>query len=164
MKAHLAYLRYVLWHKWFVLMEGLKIGVPVLSLLLHDWDKFLPDEWFPYVNFFYGKNENPARQVGETGYFKPTDTGDQRFDFAWLLHQKRNRHHWQFWILPKDEGGLKVLQMNTKAALEMIADWRGAGKAQGTPDTLAWYRKNRGKMALHPDTRFLVETYLKYER
>jgi hypothetical protein len=42
--------------------------------------------------------------------------------------------------------------------LEMIADWRGAGKAQGKGDnTVAWYAENKGKMQLDEWTRSQIE-------
>lgn len=41
-------------HKWFVFWACLSLGVPIWSALLHDWDKFLPDEFFAYANYFYG--------------------------------------------------------------------------------------------------------------
>lgn len=44
---------------------------------------------------------------------------------------------------------------------EMLADWRGAGRATGNPDTKAWYLKNRHNMRLHPDTRVWIERELK---
>lgn len=57
MQAHLQYMKYVLRHKWFVLLEGLKIGPGrwyrwlywAWILIWHDWDKFMPDEWFAYT-------------------------------------------------------------------------------------------------------------------
>ena len=100
----------------------------------------------------------------ETGYYKPTDTGDADFDFAWLLHQKRNKHHWQWWILPEDEAGIKIFPMPEKYRYEMLFDWLGASKAQGHGGDLnsvwKWYEKNGHKMQLHPDTRRWVESVL----
>jgi hypothetical protein len=125
--------------------------------LTHDLSKFRFSEWFPYAKYFYGTGVKPRRD--STGYYKPTDTGDNRFDFAWLLHQKRNDHHWQWWVLPEDAGGLKVLEMSKQARLEMICDWKGAGRAQGTPDTKAWYIANKGKIRLGPQTRAWLEEY-----
>lgn len=154
---HLHYLSYVLRHKWFVFVEACKLGIPWLGIL-HDLSKFRPDEWGPYAEFFYGKTARAHRDV--TGYYKPTDTGDNAFDFAWLLHQKRNRHHWQWWILPEDNGGIKVLEMPVRYRKEMLADWRGAGRAQGTPDTKLWYQASQGKMQLAPETRQWTEGIL----
>lgn len=151
---HLKYLKYLIRHRWFVFVECCKMGIPWLGII-HDWSKFWPSEWFPYVEFFYGESAKKRRD--ETGYYKPTDTGDAAFDFAWLLHQKRNKHHWQWWILPEDEGGFKVLSMPLKYRREMLADWRGAGKAQGTTDTRAWYQKHRDKMQLSAEARAWIE-------
>lgn len=55
MKAHFKYLSYVIRHKWFVLVAGLKTGAPLWRLLIHDWSKFTPAEWSPYVLNFYTK-------------------------------------------------------------------------------------------------------------
>lgn len=160
MTKHLKYLSYVIRHKWFVFLAACRLGVPLLGLV-HDLSKFSPDEWIPYTNFFYGDGAKPRRD--KTGYYKPTDTGDQAFDFAWLLHQKRNRHHWQWWILPEDNGGVKVLPMPEKYRREMLADWMGAGKAQGHgDDVLPWYTANCHKMTLHPDTRAWIEKEIGY--
>jgi hypothetical protein len=163
-RKHLRYAAYVLRHKWYVFLYGWQLGIPWLALL-HDNSKFRPDEWGPYAQFFYGrKAQSWGSPRDKTGYYKSTDTGDAAFDFAWLLHQKRNKHHWQWWIFPEDEGGLKVLPMPDRYRREMLADWRGAGMAQGKPDTLGWYRANQHKMNLHPDTRQWVEDQLGYVR
>jgi hypothetical protein len=160
MMRHWQYLKYVLRHKWFVFEECLKLGVPLWIAIFHDWDKFLPDEWMPYARFFYNADGSKVQRRDSTGYYKPTDTGDHAFDYAWLLHQKRNKHHWQWWCLPEDSGTFKVLPMPEVYCKEMLADWRGAGRAQGTPDTVAWYIANKDKMHLHPYTRQWIELQL----
>jgi len=87
MRRHWNYLKYVLRHKWFVFREGCKLGVPLLILICHDWDKFLPDEWFPYARTFYAPN-------GEKRYAESIE-----FAQAWAKHQQRNKHHWQWWLM-----------------------------------------------------------------
>lgn len=159
MRRHWQYLKYVLRHKWFVLLAGLKIGVPILILIFHDWDKFLPDEWFPYARFFYNSDGTSVIRRDKTGYYKPTDTGNQAFENAWVLHARRNKHHWQYWAMPKEDG-IKCYPMPEVYILEMIADWKGAGRAQGTPDTLDWYIDNYYKIKLHEATRLVVERQL----
>jgi Family of unknown function (DUF5662) len=154
LRKHLKYASYLLRHKWYVFLECAKVGLWWRGLI-HDLSKFLPSEWIPYANHFGG---DIHRGRDGTGYYKPTDTGDPAFDFARLLHlQKRNRHHWQWWVLPEDEGGVKVLPMDNTSRLEMLCDWRGAGRAQGTPDVRAWYMLNGHRMQLHPETRAWVE-------
>ena len=163
------YLWYVVRHKWFVFLECVKLGVPWLGIV-HDLSKLLPGEFAPYAKHFYGPDSHhkdgshapKGIKTGrdKTGYYKAGDTGDLEFDFAWLLHQKRNRHHWQWWILPEDDGGTKVFDIPDRYRKEMLADWRGAGRAQGTPNTQAWYLKNRDKMRMHPETREWIEERL----
>ncbi len=157
MKAHFAYLKYVLRHKWFVLLAGLDLGVPLLMLIFHDWDKFLPDEWFPYVRYFYNPDGTKADRRDKNGYYDAARALDEHFNFAWLLHQKRNKHHWQWWILPLDDGGFKTLPMPNVYRREMLADWRGAGRALGFPKTWEWYEKNKDKMQLDEATRIWIE-------
>jgi hypothetical protein len=66
--------------------------------------------------------------------------------------------------LLEQESRCILLSMPRKHVLEMVADWRGAGRAQGHGDDLIpWYEKNKLKMVLHPDTRLLVEA-LVYDR
>lgn len=172
MKRYFAYLWYVLRHKWFVTIECWKSGL-FWRGLLHDASKFRPSEFLPYARHFYNPDGSKRSARDKTGYYKPTDTGDSEFDFAWFLHQKRNDHHWQYWIIPDDgskeitlnQAGnilykLKLLKMPEKAVREMICDWIGAGKAQGTPGTDVWYAKNGDKLIFHPQTRILIESLL----
>lgn len=141
-------------HKWFVMIECWKRGL-IWRGMVHDLSKFRPSEFVPYARHFGGKID---RGKDKTGYYKPTNTGDKAFDFAWLLHKKRNDHHWQWWILPEDEGGTVVLEMSHKARLEMVADWHGAGRAQGTPNCRKWWEANKHKMTLGSETRAWVES------
>lgn len=156
------YLWYILKHKYYVTLECFKRGLYWRGLI-HDWSKFLPKEFIPYARHF-GGNIKEGRD--KTGYYKPYDTGDAAFDFAWFQHQKINRHHWQWWLMPKDgdEKGFKVLPMSYKYRLEMLCDWFGAGRAQGTPDTRAWYLVNKDKLILHPETRKWIERQLKIKK
>lgn len=101
-----AYLRYVLRHKWFVFQEGRKLRVPVLMLLFHDWTKFLPVEWSAYVRAFYAKDGS--------GHYKP----DPSFFAAWNHHQKRNRHHWQYWLLGLDKP-------DNGWTMQVMDEWKG---------------------------------------
>lgn len=147
---HIAYLRYVLRHKWFVFLGCLKLKVPLWQAIVHDWDKFMPDEWFPYVNTFY--KPDGSKQYNET----------LEFAQAWNAHQKRNKHHWQYWLLTWDRGEEVALAMPEEHIREMVADWYGAGWAiNGKPDPLPWYERNRDKIKLSPLTRIRVEYLLR---
>jgi Family of unknown function (DUF5662) len=143
------YGKYVIRHKWFVLLAGWGLAVPLWQLILHDWTKFLPGEWFCYARHFY--NPDGSRKI---------NVDDLAFDLGWNYHQKRNKHHWQWWVLWKDTGGYDCLEIPARHRLEMLADWMGAGRALGFPDTKGWYLKNYHNIQLHPDTRTAVNADL----
>lgn len=149
-------------HKWFVFVEACRLGVPWLGFL-HDWSKLLPDEFVPYARFFYG-NWPKAPEIWRRcpSYTGPTEGSVARdFDMAWLIHQHRNKHHWQYWLLVQDSDDDKILPMPDKCRCEMLADWRGAGRAiTGKDNTKAWYNANQSKMQLHPTTRKWAESQL----
>lgn len=146
MRRHIQYLKYVVQHKWFVFLGCLKMGVPLWIAIFHDWDKFLPDEWIPYAHTFYNKD-------GSKTYKEYPD-----FALAWNYHQKRNKHHWQYWILTWDRGESEALPMPELYVREMLADWIGAGRAiTGESNPEKWYEDNKQKMILHPETRILIE-------
>lgn len=162
MKKYIKYLRYLVKHKWFVMRECFKHGI-VLQGILHDISKLTPEEFFPYANFFYGTQRVETKD--QNGYYKPVDTGDSKFDFAWLLHCKRNKHHWQWWVVPNENGGSKTLPIPEPYLTEMLCDWIGAGKAQGhfspTEDPYwnvrNWYNANKERIQLADQTRKEIE-------
>ena len=151
MKRHLRYFSYVIRHKWFVFRAGIELNVPLWLLLIHDWTKFTPGEWLPYARTF--------RKPNGEGQYAP----HAAFWQAWNSHEKRHKHHWQYWVLIKDSGELMPLPMPDCYRREMLADWIGAGRALGSPDTAGWYEKNKDKMLLFPDTRQWVEQQLRRE-
>lgn len=136
---HVRYLAYIIRHKWFVFRECTRLGIWRQGIT-HDLSKLLYDEFLPYASHFYGE----AR--GWTD-FKPTNTGDTDFDYAWILHLKRNKHHWQWWCIP-DNGKLIVQEMPTKYRKEMLADWIGAGRALHSAGVISWYREHKDKISL----------------
>jgi len=153
---YLRYLGYLLRHKFFVFLECAKCGLWWRGFV-HDASKFLPSEFFPYAIHFAG-----GIQAGRdsTGYYKPTDTGDRAFDFAWFLHQKRNKHHWQYWTVPDEDGRTKAIPIPEPYRTEMLCDFRGAGRAQRTLGVRRWYVQNGSKMTLSPETRSWLEEQL----
>lgn len=154
MRNYLAYLGYVLRHKWYVLLACRLTKVGLLQAVLHDLSKFTPTEFGPYARSFF--NPDGSRRHG---------SGTEEFDAAWCRHQKRNLHHPQAWMLVKDYGTVVPLEMPERYVREMVADWLGAGAAKGghgidIADTVRWWeRRERGRL-MHPATRALVETVL----
>ncbi len=141
------YLYYVIKHKWFVFLECVKMGI-VWRGLVHDLSKFRPSEFIPYARNFYGKYpENYMANIIP-----------KLFDEAWLFHIHRNPHHWQFWLLQEDDGKLKNIPIPLKYLKEMVADWRGAGRAiTGKDNIKGWYLENKHKINLRAINRLWVE-------
>ena len=154
---YLRYLWYIIRHKWFVMMACFDHGLYWRGII-HDISKFRPSEFIPYARYFYGEKRDITHGQDSSGYYKAGTSLDDAFNFAWLLHQKRNRHHWQWWVLPLDDGGNKIVEMDHTSRNEMICDWTGAGRAiSGRKDWRPWYEKNKGNMVLGELTRAWVE-------
>ncbi len=150
MIKYIKFLWSLLRHKWFVLVGGLRCGAPIIQLVLHDWSKFLPSEFIAYSqNFYGGESPNDHKHTND-------------FDVAWNFHQKRNRHHWQRWVLLNgDEPQINPLPMPERYVREMIADWLGASMAYtGSWNVSKWLNKNGPKMILHQDTINIVNDVL----
>ena len=143
-KNHVKCLDYLIRHKYFVFIAGLKLGVPLYRLLVHDLSKFLPSEWTAYVHHFYTKD--PSKSEWLTALNK---------------HYNRNDHHFQYWVIVRDNGKIEPLDMPRIAILEMVADWFGAGRAiHGKWEADMWYRERRDTLPLHPKTKAMVDGLL----
>jgi len=66
---HVKYVKYITRHKFFVGLQCCAHGIAWRGIK-HDWHKFLPNEWLPYANHFFGKPR------GKVGYYKPVHSGD----------------------------------------------------------------------------------------
>lgn len=162
---YLTYLKNVMRHKWFVFLACFKVGgVSLWQAVFHDWDKFLPSMFIAYANFFYGNYPSQKDLPLDAKYICYTkEQAKEAFAKAWNAHQKRNKHHWQYWLITWDKGNTDPLEMPMCHLREMVADWMGAGRAYGNPNTLEWYEKNKEVIQLHPETRRIVEHHLRLQ-
>ena len=140
MTHYLRYLKTVLLHKWYVLVAGRRLRVPLWRLLVHDLSEFSLAEFSHYARNFCGDKGDPAG-----------------FERAWLHHKNRNDHHWEWWL---SHDGISPYPMPMIVVREMVADWFAAGKAYNgawpDPSDFGWYVANRPKMKLHPDTEMRI--------
>lgn len=133
----------VLKHKWFVLVEGIKLGgIPLWRLLIHDLSKFMPSEFLPYQRQFVGDKSDPW------GYAA-----------ANLHHQNFNKHHWEYWIMRSNFSKVQTgsadncLPMPEIYVREMVADWLGTARSYpGRSDVSSFLHKKYHKMKMHPLT------------
>src|SRR3990172_1780334 len=147
---HLRHLRYLLRHKWCVFVACRQLHVPLWQAITHDLSAFSPAEWAPVARYCYESTWWDDKRW-------PQDVADARAR-ARLHHQHHNPHHWQHWLLKEDGDTTTALEMPERYAIEMVADWIGAGQAARIKTEVRnWYDKNKGGISLHPNTRKLVE-------
>jgi len=141
---YIKYLWYIIKHKFYVMIECFKIGL-IWEGILHDCDKFLPSMFIPYANYFYGNK----------------DKWKDRLNIAWNSHQKRNKHHYQYWILTNDNGEIILLDIPDKYLKEMICDWKGAGKAiTGKNNIKEWWKKTANEKLINISTKIKIDKIL----
>ena len=149
MKRHWSYFKYLMRHKWWVLVASYEIGSSIWLAIIHDASKFTPLEWNAYAYTFYDDD-------GDKVYNESPE-----FMYAWLHHQHWNKHHWQHWVVRSDNGKTEALEMPDKYIREMVADWAGTGKAiTGEWECAKWYMTNKHKIVLAPYTEAFVENIL----
>lgn len=152
------YLKYVIRHKWFVMLECFKVGL-YWQGITHDLSKFRPSEFIPYARYFYGDYPPYCEFIPGRRFYK--EDIKRHFNKAWLYHIHRNPHHWQFWLLQEDDGPLKNIPVPIKYLKEMITDWHGAGRAiTGENNTTQWYINNRDNINLKRINKKWVESKL----
>jgi len=148
MKKYIQYIKYILEHKKNVGIECINHGL-YLHAITHDLSKFRLSEFIPYAKFFYSKKKNDQINAG--------------FLKGWNLHQKRNRHHWNFWVTVDGNDKITPVPMPIKHIKQMICDWRGMSRKFG--DTwVDYYIKNKDNFIMHKITiariqRFIDEEY-----
>jgi len=76
MKAHLAYLKTVLRHKYYVYQACRLLGVPWWIAVVHDWRKFFPRQWFPYVKIFHNPDGSKRTVRDRSGAYDPGAQAD----------------------------------------------------------------------------------------
>ncbi|MCB2146581.1 MAG: hypothetical protein KQI81_08910 [Deltaproteobacteria bacterium] len=152
--TYLKYLWSYLVHKFYFSLYGLKYGVSLDLLFTHDLSKLLPSEFVPYARFFYGK-------YGDTlgDYVIKRGKRNKDFNKAWNLHQKRNKHHWQYWVLIQDDSGDMCIEIPMRYRKEMVVDWMAANKAFGDGKVWEWYWDNVN-ITLETKTQDWVEDFM----
>lgn len=138
-------------HKWFVLLCVRKAGFGMLGrLLFHDMSKFLPDEFIPYARYWENKPEDRTDEI-KKAYKKASE-----------IHEKRNKHHHEYWFKEFGQGDTHpyLIPMDWDSISELFCDWRAAGLAyNGVDDSREYFIREGPRMSLHPETRAEIEFF-----
>jgi hypothetical protein len=154
---YLQQLKSLLVHKWFVFQVGVKIGVPLWRLFIHDLSKFTPTEFFRYARYKYG------------------DGTKEEWAKGWLHHLHLEAHHPEHWIIlwhgdPNFYSGIgesiaeyvSVLPMPELFVREMIVDMHATSKEiTGSWDISRWLNSNGPKIYFHDETITLIDKVMK---
>ena len=130
------------------------------------------EEHLPYIQILEGVNHDTLLRAANEhdhsydDYFysgNRTHLVVNNFNRAWLRHIHLNPHHWQHWILVRDEPneGTKALDMPPIHIVEMICDWWAfSWKSGNLYEIFEWWDKHKEYMILSPRTRNTVEAIL----
>ena len=118
------------------------------SIRMHDYSKYDDDEFDAYCNYFYPSEEFPS--------------DESRFNEAWLIHQNKNPHHWQYWVLISDSGHIEPQDMPLSEICNMLCDWGSFSAKDPNSTAYSWYLQNKDNMILSKNTRDCVEYLIQY--
>jgi len=112
----------------------------------HDKSKYDEEEYSAYCNYFYPCD----------GFEKD----EAAFDRAWLMHQHKNPHHHQHWVLSRDGGERVPLDMPIEECVNMLADWGSFALKDEESTAHNWWDKNKNSMTLSDNTIETIESIL----
>ena len=115
----------------------------------HDKSKWSEEEYEPYALNFYPPEGHDSEEY------------QREYNEAWLHHQHNNPHHWQHWVLIRDESKIVPLDMPFSCIIGMLADWSSFQFIQNNCGANKWYNENGKQMLLSKNTRKEVEKFLK---
>ena len=136
-------------HKYWVMYYCFKAGLPWRGIK-HDISKFSLIEFSESIKYYQGTSSPIDACKKEKGY-----------SLAWQHHKGRNDHHYEYWV-----DNNKALIMPKKAAIEMICDFLGAGRAYSgknfsyKSEYFWWREKEKENLKIHPRIKNFIECSL----
>ena len=141
-------------HRHTVIRHCFRAGI-LRRGLMHDLSKYSPIEFWAGVKYFSGdKSPNVGERI------------DKGYSVAWLHHQGRNKHHFEYWV---DYSNVthkrEPIKMPLKYVKEMFCDRVAASKIyQGKNYTdahpLEYFLLAKKTRIIHPETSELLEKLL----
>lgn len=136
---NVACLKYIINHKKKVFKTAWK-RKQYIHAFTHDWDKLLPWRFVGYRRNFYPYTEKPSYE-------------DSRAMIKqWQKHYRKNKHHWQYWVVFNNCDDIRALDMPYKHIQQMLADWEAIGKP------VEYYFHNVTSMIFSNRTRYVVDS------
>ena len=123
--------------------------------LLHDLSKYSPTEFLVGCKYYQGTRSPNAEEREVNGY-----------SIAWMHHQGRNKHHFEYWQDYNPKTRFKEpVKMPIRYVKEMFCDrvaaskiYYGKGYTKDMP--LAYFEKGKYCRMIHPETSELIESLL----
>lgn len=143
-------------HRHQVIRHCAKCGI-LWQGLRHDLSKYTPTEFFQGAKYFIGSRSPNEGERAAKG-----------FSAAWMHHQGRNKHHFEYWkdYTPETRRLLPV-KMPYRYVVEMFCDriaaskiYQGSQYADSHP--LEYFMRSKATRAIHPETSDELE-FLLYE-
>lgn len=139
----------ITYHKYLVAQGCFKIGL-YWQGITHDLSKYSPVEFMEGVRYYQGtRSPNNAERE------------DKGYSSAWMHHQGRNRHHYEYWVDYSVKGGRGIrvpVPMPDRYIAEMVMDriaackvYQGAAYTDASP--LEYYYRGTDRAPMHPVTR-----------
>lgn len=141
-------------HRHAVIRHCFKAGIGFQGLF-HDLSKYSPTEFRIGAKYY-------------TGYKSPNDMErmENGYSTAWLHHQGRNKHHFEYWHdYDLNTHLIAPVRMPLRYVKEMFCDRLAASKIyMGSKYTrthpLEYFRKGKAAQIAHPETMRLLEEWL----
>lgn len=141
-------------HRHKVIEHAARCGI-LWQGLLHDLSKYSPTEFIPGAKYFLGTRSPNEEERALNGYSN-----------AWIHHQGRNRHHFEYWKDYDPQTHLiKPVKMPFKYVAEMFCDRVAASKIyQGKNYTdkhpIEYFLRAKKTRQIHPETSDELEALL----
>lgn len=153
MKA-ISHFRTITKHRHMVIKHCFKAGIGFQGLF-HDLSKYTPTEFLVGAKYYKGyKSPNDVERM-EKGYSS-----------AWLHHQGRNKHHFEYWRdYDVNTHLMAPVKMPLKYVKEMFCDRLAASKVYmkdkyTDSHPLEYFRAGKAKATAHPETMAMLESWL----
>ncbi len=141
-------------HRHMVIRHCAKCGI-LWQGLRHDLSKYTPTEFLQGAKYFIGTRSPNEGERSEKGY-----------SLAWIHHQGRNKHHFEYWkdYNPKTKL-IEPVKMPYRYVIEMFCDRVAAskiyqGKNYSDKHPIEYFMRSKSTRAIHPDTSDELELLL----